>query len=524
MRPKFATPRGRMQDAAVCEEGEGPFGHRICLSIGVQSPYSARYRRISRNAKVSGAGKGLARLYLKSANLPDARPMARQVANIGLWPLVAATFFMVSGGAYGTEDIIRGAGYSRGILILILTPILWSVPTAFMVGELASALPQEGGYYAWVRRGLGNFWGFQEAWLSLVASIFDMAIYPTLFVAYLTRLVPWFAIGHRSLVVGVAVIVASIAANIAGVRVVGVSSVWFFVLLSAPFAWIVILAPTKIGAFSHMVVAPSASTVGLVGGVLIAMWNYMGWDSASTIAAEVRDPQRTYPRAMLIGVVVVALTYIVPVFAMWLTGVPTSAFETGSWADLAELVGGPGLRIALVLGGLISALGMLNALVMSYSRLPLAMTQDGMLPPIFGKLHRTTGAPWVAILVCGAGWALCLGLGFERLITLDVLLTGASLVLEFVALLVLRLKEPELDRPFRVPGGLPAVALLGLCPTLLLGFSVFHSETERIMGMNGLAFGVLLIAAGFVVFWAANGVGGGSRFPTAAAPSDTPES
>ncbi len=68
-----------------------------------------------------------------------------------------------------------------------------------MVGELASALPQEGGYYAWVRRGLGNFWGFQEAWLSLVASIFDMAIYPTLFVAYLVRLFPWFAVGHRGL-------------------------------------------------------------------------------------------------------------------------------------------------------------------------------------------------------------------------------------------------------------------------------------------------------------------------------------
>jgi amino acid transporter len=96
-----------------------------------------------------------------------------------LWPLVAATFFMVSGGTYGTEDIVRGAGYGKAILILLLTPILWSLPTAFMIGELSSALPYEGGYYAWVRRAMGNFWGFQEAWLSLVASIFDMAIYTT---------------------------------------------------------------------------------------------------------------------------------------------------------------------------------------------------------------------------------------------------------------------------------------------------------------------------------------------------------
>src|SRR5947208_5432770 len=90
---------------------------------------------------------------------------------------------MVSGGTYGTEDIVHGAGYGRAILILLLTPILWSLPTAFMIGELSSALPFEGGYYAWVRRAMGNFWGFQEAWLSLAASIFDMAIYPTLFVA-----------------------------------------------------------------------------------------------------------------------------------------------------------------------------------------------------------------------------------------------------------------------------------------------------------------------------------------------------
>ncbi len=109
---------------------------------------------------------------------------------------------MVSGGTYGTEDIVHGAGYGKAILILLLTPLLWSLPTAFMIGELSSALPFEGGYYAWVRRAMGNFWGFQEAWLSLVASIFDMAIYPTLFVAYLTRMFPWFQEDHRGVMVG----------------------------------------------------------------------------------------------------------------------------------------------------------------------------------------------------------------------------------------------------------------------------------------------------------------------------------
>src|SRR5579872_3750278 len=299
-------------------------------------------------------------LGLSRTELPPAK---RRIANLTLWPLIAATFFMVSGGAYGTEDIIHGAGYSRGILILLLTPLLWSVPTALMVGELASALPHEGGYYAWVRRGMGNFWGFEEAWLSLVASIFDMAIYPTLFVAYLERIVPWFQEGHRGVMVGVVVVAVCALLNIAGVRVVGTTSLWLFFLLSAPFALIVVLAPFHHGALATAS-APSGSTVGIVGGLLIAMWNYMGWDNATTVATEVHRPQRTYPRALLAAVTIVGLSYILPVLAAWTTSLPAAAFETGSWADIARMVGGNWLRIALVLGGMMSGFGMFNALVM----------------------------------------------------------------------------------------------------------------------------------------------------------------
>src|SRR5208337_5630544 len=104
--------------------------------------------------------------------------------------LIAATYFMVSGGPYGIEDILGGAGYGIAILILLLLPIVWSVPTALMVGELASAIPDDGGFYVWVRRALGPFWGFQEGWLSLAASIFDMAIYPALCITYLGKFFP----------------------------------------------------------------------------------------------------------------------------------------------------------------------------------------------------------------------------------------------------------------------------------------------------------------------------------------------
>jgi len=407
---------------------------------------------------------------------------------------------MVSGGTYGIEDIVHGAGYGRAILFLALTPILWSLPAAFMIGELSSALPHEGGYYAWVRRAMGNFWGFQEAWLSLVASIFDMAIYPTLFVLYLTRLFPWFAEGRRGIGVGLAIVGVCVLLNIAGVRVVSTTSLWLFFLLSAPFALMVVLSPVKYGALLHAATTPTTSKVDLIGGLLIAMWNYMGWDNASTIATEVERPQRTYPRAMLAAVALVTLTYIIPVAAVWMTGLPAASWETGSWADIAGLLGGPLLRIGLVLGGMISAFGMFNALVMSYSRLPLAMAQDGMLPRVFGKIHPKTRAPWVAIVVCAIGWAMCLGLGFERLVTIDILLYGTSLALEFVALVVLRVREPELPRAFRVPGGMFGAVAVGVTPILLLGFSVVRSESEQVLGMSSFAFGMLLIAAGVVAY------------------------
>src|ERR1700746_139464 len=298
---------------------------------------------------------------------------------------------MVSGGTYGTEEIIHGAGYGRGILILLLLPVFWSLPTAFMIGELSSALPAAGGYYAWVRRGLGNFWGFQEAWLSLAASIFDMAIYPTLFVFYLRQMSPWFGSGNHGIYAGLFVVVTCAALNLAGIRLSCFTSCVLFFLLSAPFALVVVLSPFQTGALAEPHGAPVATGLGLLGGVLVAMWNYMGWDNASTIAQEVERPQRTYPRAMIAAVILVALSYVLPFAAVYLTGAPSSLFgEDGSWATVAGALGGKiagfeWLRFLIVLGGMMSAFGMFNALVMSYSRLALAMARESMFANMFAQ-------------------------------------------------------------------------------------------------------------------------------------------
>ncbi len=411
-----------------------------------------------------------------------------------LWPLVAATYFIVSGGPYGLEELIAQTGFRAAIWILLLTPLLWSLPTALAVGELSAALPEEGGYYAWVRRALGPFWGFQEAWLSLAASFFDMAIYPTLFVLYLGQIAPALAKGWPALAVELAMIALCALWNVRGSRAVGRGSLVFGLVLLGPFALLAAVAFARGAGPPHV---PASS--GLLLGMLVAMWNYMGWDNACTFANEVDRPQRTYPLAMLATVALVTATYLVPTLAARRAGLDPAGWTTGSWVSAATAVVGPWLGTAVVVGGVVSAFGTFNSLVLSYSRLPVALASDGFLPALFARRTRG-GAPWVAVVACAAAYASCLGLGFDRLVQLDIVLYGLSLVLEFAALVALRLREPLLPRAFRVPGGLSGAIAVGVPPTLLLGAAFWMSFSDPDASPTALRLAVALIVAGPMLF------------------------
>jgi amino acid transporter len=238
----------------------------------------------------------------------------------------------------------------------------------------------------------------------------------------------------------------------------------------------------------------------VAGGVLIAMWNYMGWDNASTVAGEVERPQRAYPLGVLVAVALIATTYVVPFAAMAAAGVDPSSWDTGAWVNVARTYGGAPLAMAVVLGGAISAFGMYSALCLSYSRLPAVLAEDGYLPSLFARRLPRGGAPWASVLACSVAWVLSLGLSFERLVSLDILLYGGSLLLEFVALVVLRVREPNLARPFRVPAGLFGAAAIGVGPLALLVFALVKNAHERFAGMNALVFALGVIFLGPVAY------------------------
>ena len=418
-----------------------------------------------------------------------------------LLPLVAATWFMVSGGPYGIEDILS-AGYGAGLAILLVLPLVWSLPTALMIGELAAALPEDGGFYVWVRRALGPFWGYQEAWLSLTASIFDMAIYPTMFVLYLGRLAPSWTAGWHGSAWELALIAVCCVWNLLGVPAVGDGSMGLSVLLMSPFV-VLVGAAAWHGAHVAHVAAWGSGTgsegAGLSTAIVVGLWNYMGWDNASTVAREVERPQRNYPRAMLMSAAAVTLAYTIPLAAAAYAGVPAGSFRTGSWANVAANLGGKWLGLAVVAGGTLTALGMFNALTMSYARLPMVLAEDGLLPGVLAR-KNSRGVPWVAVLACAAAWALALRFSFERLISLDLILYGASLILEFVALVGLRIREPKLERPFRA-GSVATVCVLGVAPALLIGYAAFVSRDERMAHMPALLFGAIIAGFGPVFYW-----------------------
>ena len=203
---------------------------------------------------------------------------------------------------------------------------------------------------------------------------------------------------------------------------------------------------------------------------------------------------------MLGAAVLVAVTYILPIAAMAVAGLSAEAFSTGDWVNAAASVGGRWLGIAVVAGGAISGIGMFNALVMSYTRLPMVMAEDRLLPRFVAR-RNGRNVPWVSVLFCGLAWGLALKLPFERLISIDLILYGSGLILEFVALIVLRVREPNLERPFKA-GNLAMACSMSVGPAALIGYAIWASRSEKIIGStSALLFAIAIGLLGPVLYY-----------------------
>ncbi|HEV2751772.1 MAG TPA: APC family permease [Gemmatimonadales bacterium] len=436
---------------------------------------------------------------------------ARRSSALRLGPLVAVMFFTVSGGPFGLEGLVGSVGPGVALLMLVATPILYSLPETLLIGELASMLPAEGGYYQWVKRAFGRFWGFWNGWLSWVYSLIDMAIYPVLCIQY----IKFFAPGLGWLdgwLLALAMIWGATWLNLRGTRAVGTASGWFVAAVVGPFAVLAAVALVRwLGqpAASFPVTpfhAAGTSFLGALGlGMSQSIWNYSGWDNASTIGGEIEHATSTYPRALartLPFVTVVYLVSIIPVLAL----TPWTSWTDGAWPDLARAVVGPWLARWIALAGVVSAFALFNALLLAYSRIPLVLAQDGLLPRPLAVMDPR-GTPRNAVLVSAVVYSVFALLPFGGLLAGDVLLYTAALALEFAALLRLRRVEPELRGAFRLPAGVPVLGLLAALPVLLLVVAVALEVRSRTIGLPGVLVALCLAAAGPLAYAALLGRG-----------------
>jgi amino acid transporter len=404
----------------------------------------------------------------------------RLTRELGVVPLAAVVFFNVSGGPYGIEDLVPAFGPGLTLLLLVVTPLFWSLPVALVMAELAAAMPDEGGYVTWTRRAFGDFWAFQVGWWSWIDSFVDVAVYPALFVEYVAFWAPGMTALERWLL-AVLFIVTLTALNVVGVRPTGRAAVLLAVAALVPVAALV-----GAGSLTRSPWTPFATdrvdvaTIGL--GLAVVMWNYSGWDTPSTTLGETRTPERTFARALLVALPVITLAYLVPmVIALGSDAVDASAWGTGGWPRIAEALGGPWLGHAVAAGAVLSTVGLFLSLLLTNSRLPYVLARDGQLPGALALVHARFGTPWVAVIVSSAVYALFAVFSFKELIVLNVWLYSLALVVELAAFLWLRASAPSLPRPWRVPGGWPVAWLVVLLPSAFALLAMVTAGWQNIL-------------------------------------------
>ncbi|HEY2105319.1 MAG TPA: APC family permease [Candidatus Binataceae bacterium] len=362
---------------------------------------------------------------------------------IGFLPLIAVMYLTISGGAYGIEDAVAAGGPRMTLLLCLLVPVAVSLPTALMAAELTALLPVEGGFYFWVKEAFGSFAGFAEAYLTILYTCVDMAIYPVLFASYLSFLLP--ASPLTGILLAVAMVWICGILNLIGVRPVGHASVLLTVVLLAPFVGFVVAG---VASLHHWHLPPASASgastpLGALGAALaVVIWNFCGWENLSVVAGEIRGAQKNYARAVTVVLPLVVIGYLLPLaVGVAVVGDP-ARWSTGAFARIGQRVGGVYLGGALALGGMISALAVFQAAMLWVSRMPFVLARERFLPHMLTRMWERQATPWTAIVASCAVCTLLLPLGFAALVTLDVTFYMAALALEMAALVRLRRLYP----------------------------------------------------------------------------------
>lgn len=412
----------------------------------------------------------------KTASRPNAT-----VHRIGFLPLLFLFYGFTTAGPFAYESIFSRSGPGVAILFLILVPLLWSIPTSLAAAEMNSILPVQGGFYRWVRAAFGDFWGFQCGWWNWTGTFLLNSAFAVSFMDYLAQYFAPHVGGPLWLWnwLGAAVFLWLLAyANIRGVQVAGRLATLLQISVLVPVAWFCLVAGFH---WQHNPLAPlvpPGKSLGSVfgAGLALAMWNYAGYEQLSSIAGEIRDPQRAFLRALAWTTPLAVLTYVIPpglalaVLGNW------SQWETGYFVTAARTIGGPALGAAMLAAAVIALAALSNSTFLSTSRVPFAMAEDGYLPRVLARLHPRYRTPAVAIVLSAVVCSALAAGNVVNLVAVYIWTRIATSLLTLYAVGALRWKMPDTPRTFRVPGGKWGLLYVVVPPTLLCAFALYNSD------------------------------------------------
>lgn len=416
----------------------------------------------------------------------------------GLFYFVFVMYSYTTGGPFGLEDQVTSSGPGMTLLYHLVLPFLWCIPISLVSAELTTAMPVQGGFYRWTRAAFGDFWGFLAGFWNWCASFLLGASYAVLFADYLGFYFPAIT-GWKHYLVSLGLIALITFVNVLGIQAVGKLATALSFLILLPVATMCVMAIPK---FHHNpfvpVVPPHAPLFQVFGvGLALGLWLYSGYEQLSTVAEEVDNPQRNFPIALAIVVPLSIATYFLPTFlALGALG-NWQDWHTRYFSDAALLIGGSWLGLGMTVAAVITNVSLLNSTVLSSTRMPFAMAEDGYMSPVLTRVHPRFGTPHIAIIASAALYCLLAWHSLTQLISIYIWLRIATSLMTVLSAYRLRRSHPEMPRVFRIPWGGKGLAYAVWAPVLMSGVALLGSDK---FGLHWGPIALLLGPLAYLVF------------------------
>lgn len=439
---------------------------------------------------------------LRSQGSIHERPDSKK--NLGVFSLLVIAFFWVSGGIFGNEAVLKAAPAAYVFLGLLLVPIIYAIPISLITAELATSMPHDGGMVAWTHAACGSLIGAHNAYWLWSAYIFDSAVYPVLAGEYaiaifdLDGLSTDEAVAKSMFAMIIIVIITLLKLMGTGVLV----KVSTFLLVMS-------LIPSIIYVFYGFKVMKPVEWVNTkyIEGEEInwslfiswTLWLYCGFFSLGSLAGEVSGPKTTFLIVIAILVPFVVLVNVLPLAVSLSLDPDLSHYDAGYFTQLSEMLVGKWLGYMFVIGANVCQIGIYLSKMMTCERsmmfffeehfqADLKLIRASKSRVVAYLFHETgTGVPPVYILANAMFALLLCWLPYALLVEFSMTVLALSMMLFLYSFLTLRIKQPDMNRPYKVPGNLLVAIIFAFLPfaTTFVNFyfSVTDDEKDDTMGI-----------------------------------------